>query len=301
MSTHPELAEQLKAVQSEDDLFNILPNGRIEGAHLPHTTWVHWIYALAAAGLFLCVVRYLFEPGQSTLAQLLVVGLVTSTVGIISLLAFQWIAEFTQGFWLTGRSIIVLLFYVVKFIGFSYHAALDADNGFALSFFGFTCGVGLCEELTKVVPVVFLLENDRKLDWRAACMLGLASGVGFGVAEGIMYSASFYNGVMSGDVYLTRFISCVALHAVWAAAASVQAVINRSGFDTSEGSDWIVNLLFIIAVPAVLHGLYDTLLKRDMSGIALVVAVLSFAWLIFMIERARSHDEPAVSRSAAIA
>jgi RsiW-degrading membrane proteinase PrsW (M82 family) len=107
--------------------------------------------------------RLLFEPGGSSAMHLLTVGAVTGTIGIISLLAFQWIAEFTQGFWLRGGSIIVVLFYIVKLIGFSYHAALDPENGFALSFLGFTCGVGLCEELTKILPVVFLVGNDNKL------------------------------------------------------------------------------------------------------------------------------------------
>lgn len=36
-----------------------------------------------------------------------------------------------------GRSILVILFYVVKFIGFSYHAALDPEMGFWVSFFGY--------------------------------------------------------------------------------------------------------------------------------------------------------------------
>jgi RsiW-degrading membrane proteinase PrsW (M82 family) len=291
--SHPELADKLKSVESEDDLFAALPDHRIEGAHLARDTWVHWIYALVAATVYFLLMRLLFEPGGSSAMHLLTVGAVTGTIGIISLLAFQWIAEFTQGFWLRGGSIIVVLFYIVKLIGFSYHAALDPENGFALSFLGFTCGVGLCEELTKILPVVFLVGNDNKLGWRAACLIGLASGVGFGVAEGIMYSSSYYNGVMSADIYLTRFISCVALHAVWTAAAAIQAVHNRAAFDSSEGTDWLFNLLWIIGVPAILHGLYDTLLKRDMSGLALVVAALSFAWLIWMIERARSGDPEA--------
>ena len=37
----------------------------------------------------------------------------------------------------------------------------------------------------------------------------------------------------------------------------------------------------------VLHGLYDTLLKKDMNVWALVIALASFAWLAFQIERTR--------------
>ena len=290
LSSHPEIAQKLDDLQSEEELFALLPDGRIEGAHLTRSSRTHWVYAAIATAAFFAVVWFLFESGPATIAQWLIVLLVTSTVGIVSLIAFQWIADATQGVWITGRSIIVLLFYIVKFIGFSYRAATDPSYGFWPSFFGFTFGVGLCEELTKALPVIVLLQNNSKLGWRAGCILGLASGVGFGVAEGIMYAGHYYNGVTPGDIYLTRFISCVALHATWTATVGVIAAQNLSGFETSDATEWCTHLLMLIAVPAVLHGLYDTLLKREMGGFALVIAVASFAWLAFMIERARGGD-----------
>ena len=89
-----------------------------------------------------------------------------------------------------------LLFYVVKFIGFSYRCAEDPSNGFLLSFIGFTMGVGLCEELVKAVPLLWHFKTYGTMSWRAACLWGFASGVGFGVAEGIMYSSRYYNGIV---------------------------------------------------------------------------------------------------------
>jgi len=76
-------------------------------------------------------------------------------------LAFQWMAAITQGVWVTGHGIIVVLFYIVKFIGYSYSAASDPDSNFLLSFLGFTCGVGLCEEVTKALPVIVWLGKTR--------------------------------------------------------------------------------------------------------------------------------------------
>jgi RsiW-degrading membrane proteinase PrsW (M82 family) len=208
----------------------------------------------------------------------------------------QWIAEATYGRIIVGRSIIVLLFYIVKFIGFSYRAAMDPDNGFLLSFFGFTFGVGLCEELTKALPVVFYVRGGNKLDWRGACLWGLASGIGFGVAEGIMYSSEFYNGLSGGGAYFVRFISCVGLHATWGASVAIMAWRRRDLLQNGESwQDLAVSLLYILAVPMVLHGLYDTLLKQDMAGIALLVALASFGWLIALTEWTRSTS-PQVSR-----
>jgi RsiW-degrading membrane proteinase PrsW (M82 family)/DNA-directed RNA polymerase subunit RPC12/RpoP len=290
-ASHPDIESKLETLKSKADLFALFPDGRIEGAHLSYFTRVHWIYATIAAAAFFGICWLLFDPGKATIPQWFIVFAVTATVGIVSLLAFQWIAAVTQGVWITGRSVLVILFYIVKFIGFSYSAAMDDDTGFLLSFFGFTCGVGLCEEVTKALPVIVWLGEDKKLDWRAACILGLASGIGFGVVEGIIYSGDHYNGVASADIYLTRFISCVALHATWTAAVCLMAVRNLSGFNTSEATDWTVHLLMIISVPAVMHGLYDTLLKKGFDGYALAVALASFAWLAFMLERARSSGE----------
>ena len=57
----------------------------------------------------------------------------------------------------------------------------------------------------------------------------------------------------------------------------------------------------MIAVPMVLHGFYDTLLKKDMNVWALVVALLSFAWFAWHIELARrTHPgagQPRVARA----
>ena len=292
---YAELAAQSGENFDEDALFRAMPGGRILGAHLAHDTWVHWIYALAAAALFIVAIMTLFDPGGASLGKLLAALAITASVGIAILLLFQFMAAFSQGVWVRGRGLLVLLFYIVKFIGFSYESALDPRNGFALSFLGFTFGVGLCEELTKLIPAVGLMKSGRG-DWRGACALGLASGAGFGVAEGIMYSASYYNGAWGGDVYLTRFVSCVGLHAVWAASAAVLAAPIRD--KSIDGSDMIVAALKAIAVPAVLHGLYDTLLKRDMELWALVVAAASFAWLIAVAERTRSAEgrlEPSVA------
>jgi RsiW-degrading membrane proteinase PrsW (M82 family) len=129
-------------------------------------------------------------------------------------------------------------------------------------------------------------------------MVGFLSGIGFGVSEGIHYSSNMYNGVTGGDAYVVRFISCVALHAVWSGAAAVFIFRHQGQLQGSENV-WAgaITWVAMVAVPMVLHGLYDTLLKKDMSGWALVTAVVSFAWLIYQIEGARRDfpDDEAVT------
>jgi len=57
-----------------------------------------------------------------------------------------------------------------------------------------------------------------------------------------------------------------------------------------DWSEWGLAVLRVQGVPMVLHGLYDTLLKRDMNALALLPAIASFAWLAFLISRSYIAD-----------
>jgi RsiW-degrading membrane proteinase PrsW (M82 family) len=260
---------------------------------------MHWAFAAISAGLFLALLMCLFKPGHARPHSLLLTGLFTGTVGIVLLLAVQFIASFspTLGLrYIHGKAAIILL--IIKLIGFSYHAAEDPSNGFFLSFIGFTLGVGLCEELCKALPLIHLFRNrPEQASWRGACLWGLASGVGFGVAEGVMYAGRSYNGVLGGDIYLVRFASCVALHAVWSASTAIMVYMNRHRIASADSSGGTLGYVMLYTgVPMVLHGLYDTLLKKDHSLIALAVAIGSFVYLAGLIEwsmrKGDKADEP---------
>lgn len=295
-ATYPETSEiEVEPGMDADDLLqrvaDTTPEHRIIGAHLSTDSWMHWIYALLSAGAFLAIAIFLFERGTANPQQLLGVGATTATLGILSLLLIHFAASFTSGILISRNVIVLIIFYVLKFIAFSYHCASDPDNGFLLSFFGYTLGVGLCEELVKAAPVLLRMRSPRGIDWRGACVWGLASGVGFGVAEGIMYSSDSYNGVHAWDAYLVRFVSCVALHAVWSAAVGIMVWHQRNKL--AGDLDWkelTLVVLISLSAPMILHGLYDTMLKRDMPALALVTAIVSFAWLAGLIEWTRNQE-----------
>jgi RsiW-degrading membrane proteinase PrsW (M82 family) len=242
-----------------------------------------------------------------SIRRLLIVGTFTATIGILFLLAVQWVAEWTQGRIMYGRSVLVIFFYIAKFIGYSYHAALDPRTNFFISCMGFTFGVGMCEELVKALPLLVHYRNHESahLSWRAACLIGLISGVGFGVSEAITYSSDFYNGILGGETYLVRFISCVALHAAWSGAAAIFIYKHQNLLQAAE-SVWGVmgDSVMLVSAPMVLHGLYDTLLKKDYHVLGLVTALLSFLWLAWQIETARrvfDAQESPRPRAAALA
>lgn len=283
---------------SFDDLIARMPEGRVEGAFLPRKTLWHWVYGLLAAGLFLGCTLFLFPADAGEPLHLLLIGLFTATIGILLLLLAQFLADWAAERIVISRNfVIMILFWIAWAIGFSYRAALDPDIDFVPSFLGFTFGVGFCEEVCKVLPLLWYYRVRGALPWRTACTWGFASGVGFGVSEGIMYSANFYNGVSTGDIYLVRFVSCVALHAIWSASAALfihkyQAIL-QADFAWYE---YIPRAMFLVGIPMILHGLYDTLLKRDLNFLALVTGLVSFAWFAWSIENARKREEGLVEK-----
>jgi RsiW-degrading membrane proteinase PrsW (M82 family) len=282
--------EYAKNKQSMEKLLMHLPGHRIENAHLGYDSWIHWLYAAAAVGVFFGFLVLAFPSTRAKPRELLRVGVYTGTIGMVLLLAFQFAAAVTQRAWPIPRGPVTLflfgIFYVLKFFGYSYTVALNPGSGILLSWMGFTFGVGFCEETCKMAPLIRHFRYRGTMDWRGACLWGMASGAGFGISEGIFY-ASDYNGIQTADIYAVRFISCVALHAIWTGAAAItlfgqQDSVQEGGVGLLEYR-W--RLLKIIAVPMILHGLYDTSLKKEMGVLALLVAVFSFGWIAFQVEK----------------
>jgi RsiW-degrading membrane proteinase PrsW (M82 family) len=272
-----------------DDLLRILPDGKLEGAHLPRDTYFHYLYAVLAAAGFFLLSMFLAPADDGKPLRALAVGVFTGTIGILFLFLAQFFAEWTQGGYVISRNVFIMVVYWIAFaIGFSYRVALNPTSNFLVSFLGYTFGVGLCEEVVKAIPVIAYYKDAHRPNWRVACSWGFASGAGFGVAEAVMYSGSHYNGTASGDVYLTRFVSCVALHAIWTVSVALFIHANRSVLDGPlEWYEYIPRVIYLVSVPMVLHGLYDTALKKEYNWLALAAALASFGWLAWCIERAR--------------
>jgi RsiW-degrading membrane proteinase PrsW (M82 family) len=283
---HPEAAPKLAALSedaSESEVFAALPNDRLDGALLAKETKGHWGLAAISGIGFLAALLLLFPAGYAKPQHLIGIALLTGTLGILLLLGFQWLAFHMPFF--TGHGYVTLLLDFVWLIGQSYRMALG-DHGFLLSFLGFTAGVGFCEEVCKALPVVFKARATGFSSWRSAMLWGMVSGVGFGVSEGITYSSDYYNGIYGADMYWVRFVSCVGLHAIWAGAVGIAVFRSQDIFrGRLHPVEWIWRLAQVVIVPMVLHGAYDTLLKERADMYALIVAVVSFGWLAFQIER----------------
>jgi RsiW-degrading membrane proteinase PrsW (M82 family) len=273
--------------QLDADFYRQLPGGKIQGAMLPRSSLAHWPIALLTAAAFWGLILTFFPKKTAEPVHLVYVGLFTGTIGILMLLALQVLSDLTRG-WVVVGGLWTLPFWLLKLIAGSYDAALDPNSSFFPSAFGFICCVGLFEEAVKALPVVWHYHTDGSLGWRGAILWGLASGIGFGVTEGIIYSSDFYNGIWGADAYIVRFVSCVALHAIWSASAALFVYHQRDAIEQMSGPwGWISGIFGVIIIPMFLHGIYDTLLKKEMEVGAIVVAVISFVVLAAQMEVVR--------------
>ena len=298
LKAHPDARERIRDLPDEanlEDIFDVLPGGRLDGAFLPRHTFVHWAFAAASAGAYFALLFLLFPGAAAWRKRLFYTAMLMGTLGIFLLLGFQQIARATQGVLVVRGGLFALIFYIVKFIGYSYRAALDPNSNIVLSFGGFTCGVGLCEELVKSAPLIVHYRCRASHSWKLALLVGLACGIGFGVGEGVIYCGDFYNGILGRDAYIVRFISCVALHAMWSGAAAIMLYRARDTLQTADHPAQVyAAILGALAIPIVLHGMYDTLLKKDLPIGALITSVVSFAYLAIVIEATRytENDDP---------
>jgi RsiW-degrading membrane proteinase PrsW (M82 family) len=283
--------EQLQEVYDIPDevlafvLVEMLPSGRLDSrALLPrHTTW-HWVFAAAAAGVVFVFSSCLFSPGMAKPGHLVAVALFTGTMGV----AFDLILRDTKIFDL-----------------FLHFGSLPGENpvqGFLASWAGFTFGVGLVEEFSKLLPLLWFQHRKRKISWRLACLWGLASGAGFGVSEALFYSEYYYNGISSGFQYAVRFVSCVGAHAVLSASAGIslyhnQHLLNQAVAWYEKG----VVLLRVLVIVMFLHGLYDCLLAQEILAPAFLVDAAAFLWLAWQIESTRKRELANVATVAATA
>ncbi|MDP6447851.1 MAG: PrsW family glutamic-type intramembrane protease, partial [Pirellulaceae bacterium] len=290
----------------EDDvdaefIFSMLPGRKLKGAFLARDSYVQWLFAGLSAFCYLTLYVMLATNNAAKPTHLLGLGAFTATAGIALLLALQTMA-FAGASIRGGGAAVGVVKLVLVLIGLSYQMALDPETGVIVSFLGFTAGVGFWEEFIKAIPLMIYFRLNSQLTWRGAFLWGLASGTGFGIAEGIMYSQQMYNGISGPTVYAVRFISCVALHAVWTGAVGISIQQRRELLQENHDDWWMYLIISIrlLAIPIVLHGLYDTLLKKEMPLLALLTAAASFGYLAWLFGRFRGDDE-AKSRARFVA
>ena len=161
---------------------------------------------------------------------------------------------------------------------------------------GFVFGVGISEELTKLLPVILVValsrRAGRRLGLQATLMLGIASGLAFAGFENILYSEWFGARIWGvaftrQDVVLSRLLMTPFLHASWAALTAFAV-----GLVAVTGKLGLGRLLRIagptVALAAVLHGSYDTLAPAPV--LAVLVGGVSYLLVVLAILAAKRWE-----------
>jgi RsiW-degrading membrane proteinase PrsW (M82 family) len=144
---------------------------------------------------------------------------------------------------------------------------------------GFIFGVGFCEEFVKAIPLfIILFRTKEPIIPQTMVFYGLISGIAFGVYEGVQYQTTVNTQLGYSDAFfmnITRLTSLPFLHAIWAGIA---------GYFISFAAlypKYRVSLFFLaIFIPALIHGLYDTLgwsipgLLLTLLGVILLMSYL---------------------------
>lgn len=246
-------------------------------------TWVRWFVGVALFPLLLMFWASTANLAFDSIAFLfgMYFALMWAAVLYFMLmprLAFDRILQ-VAGFTVVVGITLVLLLQQFPIVSSLYSATNSASILGRL--IGFVCGVGVLEELTKVLPIWWLYAHKKNQDTLSTIVfLGCVSGFAFGVAEAANYSISYALGLKFGRLgfsdylmaQMTRLITLPLLHAVWAGIFAYFVALASVNRHVGRGL-----LLTGLLVTASLHGLYDTF-SDSLFGVA--VALLSI--LIFV-------------------
>ncbi len=187
-------------------------------------------------------------------------------------------------------SVQILIFFSVFVLDINqfnpFYRLIEEGNSFVNQVIGFVFGVGVFEELVKLLPVyLFLKYSKEPLLPQTVVFYGLISGIGFGVFEGVIYQINVnskldYN--TSFFMNIARLTSLPFLHAVWSGISSYFISFSFL-YPIKRYSMW----LLAIFIPAILHGLYDVF---TWSLIGLFISYLGVALLIIYLKKAKDFQ-----------
>ncbi|GHV67711.1 hypothetical protein FACS1894199_13730 [Bacteroidia bacterium] len=138
----------------------------------------------------------------------------------------------------------------------SVYALTDSSN-ILFRMLGFIFGVGFFEEMAKALPLLAICYQAKEpIIPQTLVFYGLMSGIAFGVFEGVGYQMSVNNALDYDNAFfmnVARLTSLPFLHAIWCGIAGYFIA-----FAKLYPKYRLSLYLLAIAVPSLLHGLYDT-------------------------------------------
>ncbi len=171
----------------------------------------------------------------------------------------------TIGVFFLTQLAVFLIFSGLNSLNFFYSFT---HVGFPINIIGYILGVGVTEELAKMVPLLYLEKKAKEpILPQTLVYYGLMAGIAFGVFEGVQYQTqvNIQADYTSAFVLnIARLTSLPFLHAIWA-GISGYFISLANLYPRFRKSMYTLAL----AIPATLHGLYDSF-----AGLSYLVSML---------------------------
>lgn len=165
------------------------------------------------------------------------------------------------------------------------------ERPFPIDAIGYVFGVGLTEETVKILPLLYLAWKAKEpLVPQTLVFYGLISGIAFGVYEGVEYQIEVNSQAdYSTSHYLNilRLTSLPFIHAVWCGIGGYFLAFAKL-YPRYRHSLY----LLMIAVPMLLHGLYDTFASSGtiLALAALAITVISVILLMVYLRSSTTYQ-----------
>ena len=148
-------------------------------------------------------------------------------------------------------------------------------------------GVGLTEELVKLLPLIFILRRTKEpLIPQTMVFYGLMSGIAFGVYEGVGYQITV-NAEQTYDVSfflnIARLTSLPFLHACWCGIAGYFLAFAHLYPKYRRGL-----YALAISVPVIIHGLYDSF--SNFWGVSLIMVFIGLMLLMVYLKHGVNYQ-----------
>lgn len=153
---------------------------------------------------------------------------------------------------------------------------LGETSNFLIRLIFFVFAVGVTEEIVKALPLwIVSAKSKEPIIPQTLVFYGLISGIAFGVFEGVQYQMTVnaeLDYTSSFFLNIARLTSLPFLHAIWCGIAGYFSAF------AMLYPKYRRSLYFLaIAIPALLHGLYDTL------GGSIIGVLISFIGVVLLM------------------
>lgn len=148
-------------------------------------------------------------------------------------------------------------------------------------------GIGVIEELVKILPVIIILKYTKAINEPVDYLVyGSVSALGFAFAENLLYFNSYGPQIIMG-----RALTAVVFHMFLTSLAAYGLMLNK--YKSGKGLVTKFTKYFILA--AIVHGLYDFWLINPIVSkfgiLSMIMLVFCFSFFNTLISNALSNSE----------